>query len=176
MSDAVPFPSVAEFLFNAPLYAIFKLADDLKDVEVLYGRSGQEQKIDGHCPYCHRQATFEINHVSIPSGDPWNNIKERYRYDSMSVTCARNKNHTIHFWFLINELVIEKVGQSPSLADIANDESKTYRAVLSKEDSSEFHKAIGLAAHGVGIGSFVYMRRIFERLIGKRFEERKTHG
>jgi hypothetical protein len=62
------------------------------------------------------------------------------------------------------------VGQFPSLADIANDESKIYRDVL-KDDSSEFHKAIGLAAHGVGIGSYVYMRRIFERLIKRRFDE-----
>ena len=60
------------------------------------------------------------------------------------------------------------------MADIANDESKTYRSVLTQEDSSEFHKAIGLAAHGVGIGSFVYLRRIFERLVNIRFEEFKT--
>jgi hypothetical protein len=60
------------------------------------------------------------------------------------------------------------------LADIANDESKTYRSVLTQEDSSEFHKAIGLAAHGVGIGSFVYLRRIFDRLVISRFAEFKT--
>jgi hypothetical protein len=52
-------------------------------------------------------------------------------------------------------MVVQKIGQFPSLADIANDESKTYRSVLTKRDSSEFHKAIGLATHGVGIGSFV---------------------
>ena len=34
----------------------------------------------------------------------------------------------------------------------------------------EFTKAIGLAAHGVGIGSFVYLRRIFENLIQEAFE------
>jgi hypothetical protein len=34
--------------------------------------------------------------------------------------------------------------------------------------------AIGLSAHGVGIGSFVYFRRIFERLIASRFEEFKN--
>jgi hypothetical protein len=71
-------------------------------------------------------------------------------------------------------MTVQKIGQFPSLADIANDESKTYRSVLTQEDSSEFHKAIGLAAHGVGIGSFVYLRRIFERLVISRFEEFKT--
>ncbi|MCP4206743.1 MAG: hypothetical protein GY767_06825 [Shimia sp.] len=66
-----------------------------------------------------------------------------------------------------------KVGQLPSLADIANDEAKTYRSVLSPEDGAELHKAIGLAAHGVGIGSFVYLRRVFEHLIYGRYEEFK---
>ena len=69
---------------------------------------------------------------------------------------------------------LQKIGQFPSLADIAIDEGKTYRTVLTREDSSEFHKAIGLAAHAVGIGSFVYLRRIFERLVIRRFEEFKT--
>jgi hypothetical protein len=65
------------------------------------------------------------------------------------------------------------MGQYPSLADIANDESKTYTSVLDKEDARELHKAIGLAAHGVGIGSYVYLRRVFEHLIRRRFDEHK---
>jgi hypothetical protein len=68
---------------------------------------------------------------------------------------------------------VEKVGQQPSFADIAIDESKSYSKLLDPEDTAEFHKAIGLAAHGVGIGSYVYLRRIFERLIAKRFFEYK---
>ena len=67
-----------------------------------------------------------------------------------------------------------KIGQYPSLADIANDESKQYQQILQPSDAAEFHRAIGLAAHGVGIGSFVYLRRIIERLIGSCFEENKT--
>ncbi len=37
--------------------------------------------------------------------------------------------------------------------------------MISKEDFRELSKAVGLAAHGVGIGSFAYLRRIFERMI-----------
>jgi hypothetical protein len=36
------------------------------------------------------------------------------------------------------------------------------------------YKAIGLAAHGEGIGSFVYLRRVFERLIRSRFDQYKA--
>ena len=58
------------------------------------------------------------------------------------------------------------------MADIAIDENRTkYRSVLKGENWNELYKAIGLAAHGEGIGSFVYLRRVFERLINSRFEE-----
>ena len=40
---------------------------------------------------------------------------------------------------------------------------KQYDKELRKPDLKEFTRAIGLAANGVGIGSFVYLRRIFER-------------
>ena len=52
---------------------------------------------------------------------------------------------------------------------MANDESRVYRTLLDKSDA-ELHRAIRLAAHGVGIGSFVYLRRILERLIYQRFK------
>ena len=38
----------------------------------------------------------------------------------------------------------------------------------------QFTKAIGLAANGIGIGSFVYLRRIFENLIFDAYNEAKN--
>jgi hypothetical protein len=166
-----PFPGLAEFVFSAPLYAKFKLTAGSDDVRVLYNRL--DAKIDGHCPFCHRTSTFKVYGAHIPGGDPWNSVHTRYAFDAFYVECARDEGHQLRFWFLIQSLVIQKVGQHPSLADIANDESGIYRAVLTEADAAEFHRAIGLAAHGLGIGSFVYLRRIFERLINKRFEEFK---
>ncbi len=63
-----------------------------------------------------------------------------------------------------------KVGQFPSLADLHTHEVKSYDKLLTKDVRAEFVKAIGLAAHGVGIGSFVYLRRIFESLIISTYE------
>jgi hypothetical protein len=97
-----------------------------------------------------------------------------YHQDKLTITCARSESHSVLFVFRLEKMQLQKIGQFPSLADITIDEGKTYRTVLTREDSSEFHKAIGLAAHGVGIGSFVYLRRIFERLVISRFEEFKT--
>lgn len=40
----------------------------------------------------------------------------------------------------------------------------------------EFKKAIGLAAHGVGVGSFVYLRRIFENLVQAAYQLAKEES
>jgi hypothetical protein len=46
--------------------------------------------------------------------------------------------------------------------------------VLTKADFKELNKAIGLAAHGVGVGSFVYLRRIFENLVDAAYQIAKN--
>ena len=67
-----------------------------------------------------------------------------------------------------------KVGQYPSVADIHIGQVKQYDKVLDKSILREFTKAIGLAANGVGIGSYVYLRRIFEKLVFDAFKEAKN--
>lgn len=62
---------------------------------------------------------------------------------------------------------MQKIGQFPSLATLNLYDVRQYASVLSKDDLREFTKAIGLAAHGVGVGSFVYLRRIFEGLVAE---------
>jgi len=69
------------------------------------------------------------------------------------------------FYFRIYKNTITKTGQRPSMADIFTVETQKYRKVLSQQSYSEFNRAVGLSAHGIGIGSFVYLRRIFENLI-----------
>jgi hypothetical protein len=60
---------------------------------------------------------------------------------------------------------LEKIGQYPSLAALNLPHVRKYRAVLSDDVYSDLAKGIGLAAHDVGIGSYVYLRRVFERLV-----------
>ena len=74
------------------------------------------------------------------------------------------------------ESVLMKVGQYPSVADIHIGKVRQYNKMLEKSFAKEFTRAIGLAANGVGIGSFVYLRRIFERLIMDAAYEAETKG
>jgi hypothetical protein len=98
-------PSVEYLLFKAPLYATFALNDDLGDVKVLYNRVQDAKghhvytKIDGYCPYCKRDSTFKVDGISLPAGDPWTYIKARYAFDQMTITCTRNENHPIRYFF-----------------------------------------------------------------------------
>jgi hypothetical protein len=149
-------------------------------MQVLYARIVVDQRyrtgtVDGFCRYCKQDTTFTVDGISIPGGDTWQTIGTRIAFDEMTVTCARNEHHWYRYFFRIRNMTVTKVGQFPSLADIAIDETRQkYRSVLRGDNWSELYKAIGLAAHGEGIGSFVYLRRVFERLIQSRFDEFKS--
>ena len=167
-----PLLDLREFLFEAPLYARFSVPSGSNELAVLYSRKTLSP-LDGHCPHCKRTATFIFEGCEV-GYEAWDYIQQRVSWgDKVWLTCTRNDAHRIAFILRSNRLVVEKIGQFPSLADIALDESKIYSSVLNEEDGSELHKAIGLASHGVGVGSFVYLRRVFENLVQRRFEERK---
>ena len=171
---AIPkLPSVQHLIFEAPLYASYHIDPSSSVLEALYRVSGRISRIDGHCPYCHRASTFSVFGQSLPVGFIWNDLEDRVAYDEISAVCVRDDAHKMRIFFHKNKLSVEKVGQHPSLATVSNDEVSPYRRHMNAKDGAEFHKAIGLAAHGVGVGSFVYLRRVFERLIYRRFAEFK---
>lgn len=165
-----------QFAFQTPLYTKLDLPDDLELKALLCGYNFVV--LDGFCPECGKTSTFTLNNRTRASmankqGNTAREVSELEGYRSCNIFCAREYDHKIRFWYYLSETSVVKVGQDPSLADIANDEAATYRDVLDKETAAELHKAIGLAAHGVGIGSFVYLRRVFERLVYGRFAEFK---
>jgi hypothetical protein len=178
-NDVKAFESVERFLFHSPLYARYRFTAGFDELYELYGsydKNGRSDsiKIDGYCLHCEKDTTFQLHPPSVPGGDLWRNLPQRHAFDSCSLRCGRNDSHRIKYEFYIKDLVVQKIGQFPSLADIAIGETKSkYRAVLRGDNWSELYRAIGLAAHGEGIGSFVYLRRIFERLIESRFNESK---
>jgi len=160
-----------EFAFQVPLYAS-KSFDGIELKAILYGV--KSAKADGYCPQCRQASTFSSytnsNWNLSKAGPNYDEVQAATGYSSVEIHRARESSHKMKFWVLLSQQSFVKVGQYPSLADVANDEAAIYRNVLAKEDAAELHKAIGLAAHGIGIGSFVYLRRVFERLINGRFD------
>ncbi len=62
-------------------------------------------------------------------------------------------------------LILEKVGQEPSMADLQMFDIEKYRKVLSSDKFRDFSMALGLYASGIGCGSLLYLRRIFESIV-----------
>src|SRR3989338_2436633 len=133
-----------QFYFDTPLYEVLAL----NEVE----KSFMSGDVDGYYPLSNFDTTFEIdsNHIGY--------------HDSVYN----------NFYIIKNGDFVLKVGQYLSLADIQFAElGKKYNNVLDKDSLAEFKRAIGLAAHGIGVGSFVYLRRIFEKLISQTFDAHK---
>lgn len=81
--------------------------------------------------------------------------------------CPRKPFDSAHsqvFIFRIIGAKLIKVGQHPTLADLSKEELKKYRKI-DNETFSELNRAVGLSTHGIGIGSFVYLRRVIEKHI-----------
>lgn len=149
-----------EFYFETPLYEVIeidKLDNGLfrDDVDAYSAKNG----ID---------TTYKISERSM--GNQYESIFENFY--KVTLTCKRKDNDVLIFFIFYDENNVIKVGQDPSLADIQFAEiGKKYDKYLSRDELKEFKRAIGLAAYGVGVGSFVYLRRIFENLIYQAFNE-----
>lgn len=113
--------------------------------------------------------------------EPWtwtnNSLENDTRLMVFKFLCAMDNTHHLDYIVLTYENKMKKIGQYPSVADLSFPELKEYRKVMTKEDEKELKRAIGLFASGIGVGSFVYLRRIFERIIvtasQKAIEEEK---
>jgi hypothetical protein len=88
----------------------------------------------------------------------------RPKYFTTIFHCSRNPTHELRFVTRVTEAHFEKIGQFPSLAEVRLGDLTKYRKILGGE-YAELSRGVGLFAHGIGVGSFVYLRRIFERQI-----------
>ncbi|WP_315542794.1 hypothetical protein [Capnocytophaga leadbetteri] len=182
--------TISEFFFDIPLYTTIKITDKnisiFKDI-LLFGK--EQISFEGYNPLEKVDSTFIIekefkdklaNHTFNLSESYKNPIKiflETGGYRTINIKCKRYNNiFTFSIFYNAEKRLLLKIGQYPSIADFHIYEIKQYDKLLSNDVLKEFTKAIGLAANGVGIGSFVYLRRIFENLILESFEEAKQEG
>ena len=166
-SNLPRFPSAEEFCLRTPLYEQFSY-DDEKNND-FFSLEHFEGTLDFHCPECGHHSVFAIRK---------NNYSQRSYYTnyvfSLSFHCSRDNSHKALFIFRAHKGVLQKIGQIPSLADLALPDLRKYRTVLGTDRFRELTRAIGLTTHGVGVGAFVYMRRIFESLIEEAHEKAKN--
>ena len=92
-------------------------------------------------------------------------IANTTRLMKLEYICSMDENHHLDYSVLTTNNSMMKIGQYPSIADMTFPELDAYKHVISKQDRKELGTALGLFASGVGAGSYVYLRRILERLI-----------
>lgn len=136
-------------------------------------------QFDCYCVDCAKETTFKMStrdNVSSLASNPFIVSSTLDRLNSHAhplefvFTCQRTNSHLYSFYFRIVDNCLTKIGQYPSIASLELHTIKKYQKVLS-QDYRDFSKAIGLFSHGVGAGSFVYLRRIFENLIDEKRKE-----
>ncbi len=175
---------VEDWLLKLPLYSPVDLGDD--SYSAIEAISLFKETMDAFCPSCQQNATFagavstsaenikkeeqrriQIRQLGGRSQNAWN-ISDFMK----AIVCTR-AGHIVHFHFTHDENSIIKIGQYPSLADMATGDTSQFIKALGKARLHELNKAIGLAAHGVGIGAYVYLRRVFESLIEDAHQKAK---
>lgn len=158
---SIEYVSLSNFFLEVPLYLELTFPENGKGLYELYGSSTDSSitesgdlRIDGYCHFCQMETTFKLEPQQIAGGDPWRNLPNRYAFDTFELKCLRKKHVQYKYYVLKHKNTVTKIGQFPSLADIAIGEIQTkYKTVLKGANWQELYKAIGLAAHGEGIAS-----------------------
>jgi len=184
-----------DLLVNRGLYDAIDIAvDDLVEMQKYLSKSEYtDNNIDCYCVDCETDRVFEYINCEVreetgvirmnvfddmtgqrrkPKPDEAFREFLNRRY-SLTYRCTRERTHTIIFDLITTDNQIVKVGQYPSFADMVIPEIKKYRTILGKQ-YREFSRAIGLFANGIGIGSYVYLRRIIESLVFDKFAQIST--
>jgi hypothetical protein len=157
-----------QFYFETPLYEPLEISN----CEDLFKGEFDALRTDGSS-----ETTYTIE-TEPASADYLSDFRSRIGgFAQITLTCKRTgtQDLVVFVYVGVEEQLCAKVGQLPSLADTQFGElGKKYDKLMDRKDLKEFKKAIGLAAHGTGIGSFVYLRRIFENLIEEAYQNNKS--
>jgi hypothetical protein len=162
-----------EIVRDAPLYAE---VDTKGSTTFLLGVCQDTNKaIDNYCAACGSNSTFRKitgdegppGRLSATVARQTHNADYLIRDGAFAVVyqCQRELSHYAYYSFYFAKNKIQKIGQYPSAADTSKPALKRFRSVLDSNLLGDLNRAVGLYAHGIGAGSFVYLRRIFEALI-----------
>ena len=177
-----------KFVFESGLYSKMTIPQDDRLIMII----DDKYSVRSYCPFCKDISIFRFSRRDRAIASPLrtnalnslgsmnstiinNNYDTKNLFKNLVFECASDDSHTLSFNFSFDENIIIKVGQYPSIADIQFPQLKKYDNLL-KSFSQEFKKSLGLFSHGIGIGSFIYLRRIFEFVIEKVHIQVKTEA
>ena len=152
-----------DFFIKTGLYQLINF-DNSTNQELIESIVSFSGTIDIFCPECDKISTYKCDYEHFFN---FETILKQEIYKIVFL-CTRDYNHKLIIYYRVTPSGFEKIGQYPSIASLESNVIAKYKSIL-KKDYIEFSKAIGLYSHGIGIGSFVYLRRIFENLIHETY-------
>lgn len=182
-----------KFYLNIGLYEEIEIENSElssdRAISILYAPSN----LDCRCIECEKDSIFQYiattplqeDHFRGRGGlfinkDSVNWLKEFEKLNeifTVQFKCSRKDSHILTFIVQVKNCKISKVGQSSSFADLQAANIKEYEKILGPTYYKEFKTAIGLFSHGIGVGAFVYLRRIIEQfVIQPAYEEVRNHS
>jgi hypothetical protein len=167
--------NIEKFLFDTPIYTKVEIDElDYSSDEfnaLFYSEDAAKRPIEGYSPWRKVDSTFSIVRRLTYEN---NNFKTLGGFGTLIIECKRyHDSFRFYMYYDPDKEVLIKIGQFPTVADFHIGEIKEYKKVIDESKLKELTRAIGLAANGVGIGSFVYLRRVFEHLIFDAYERAK---
>ncbi len=167
-----------KILVDDPLYTKYDLSGNSAK---LFIRSLQDGSVDAYCPRCERKSVFRILRPEPYQFSDAEINDSKFGLIVSHAICVRQGfggkvnfdgcNFDFYALFHRQGSFIVKIGQYPSKANLDFGELDDAFKELSVAQRNELGSAIGLFSHGVGVGSFVYLRRIFEKLIKDAYDE-----
>jgi len=161
---------INKWFTNLPLYKKVPLTASAAQ-GIAYTINTLSGCFDQYCPSCLQDANFRFSvdtaysegqrKLAMSITGPGGNSTVTLRDFSKIAICTR-ANHRQIYHYQAHDDGLVKVGQFPSMPDISLGHLKRYKKALPADDLQALRTSIGLHAHGVGAGAFVYLRRIFE--------------
>ena len=193
---------IAEFLATASIYS--KLPISVEDrAELSKITNGKETySFDAYCPKCKDHSVFYFSdyqtywdlkkefkayntrvrlagfgntfpEIIKSEEEKFRDLINWNRLSCIVAHCSRETKHEFFVFFNIYENYITKVGQYPDVNKYAYSNLSKYEKMLG-DYCIELKTSLRLHSNNVGVGAFVYLRRVFEKIFFDNYKEHSS--
>lgn len=169
-----------DLLLFKGLYSVIDVSDDIGREAELKIRNANIGTFDCYCVGCKKETPFIVSALPVPHAGgglrQGNAVSIPPSVFGLRAVCQRDLSTYLYVFRKVGDRLI-KIGQQPSMSDISFGELRGIDKTLDPVDRTELGKAIGLFSHDAASGAFVYLRRVFERMVARAyFRQAELHG
>ena len=168
-----------DLLLRKGLYRSIDVNDEVGQAAEDKIREARLGTFDCYCIGCKKETPFIVAAIDVPTSGGGLRHRNALSFPpsvfAVRAVCQRDLITYMYVFQKIGDRVL-KIGQQPSLADISFGELRGIDKALEATDRKELGKAIGLFAHDAASGAFVYLRRVFERMILRAYQRQAARS